>query len=454
MDRVENLAQGINVAVIGGGYAGLAAAVELTHAGIPVTLYDAARQLGGRARSVEYRGEILDNGQHLLLGAYSELLRLMRLVGTNENALLRTPLHLEFPGRFSLTAPHLPAPLHLLYALITSHGLSFAQRLAAARFMGDLRRDNFHLPSDLSVAALLERHGQTGEIRRYLWEPLCLAALNTPLDIASAQIFLNVLRDSFSRHRADSDMLLPRTDAGNLFPAPAARFIKRHGGEILLSLPVRRIIRDDTGFCVINDHSASHFSHIVCAVPPQRLAALAGNLAQDALSLVEKFSYQPIYTLYLRYPDNVTLPHPLLGMSGGFAQWVFDLGRLGRCKGLLAVVVSATGTHEALEREALAQTVHGELCATFGALPPPLWIKTIAEKRATFACTPGLVRPQQATALENFYLAGDYTAGDYPATLEGAVRSGIKVAGLIQKTGIRGTEDRGQRTEGRLGRGF
>ncbi|MFA7241017.1 MAG: hydroxysqualene dehydroxylase HpnE [Sulfuricellaceae bacterium] len=435
------MAQRLNIAVIGGGYAGLAAAVELARADIPVTLYEAAGQLGGRARRVEYRGTTLDNGQHLLLGAYSELLRLMQLVGAEENALLRTPLHLEFPDRFSLTAPHLPAPLHLLYALATARGLSLAQRLAATRFMLALRRANFRLPADFSVATLLERHGQTGELRRCLWEPLCLAALNTPLESASAQIFLNVLRDSFTRSRADSDMLLPRTDATSLFPTPAARYIERHGGEILVSRPVRRIAHNGVDFSVIDDSGTQRYSHIVCAAPPQRLAALAGGLAELAgtLALVEKFSYQPIYTLYLRYPDSVTLPHPLLGMSGSIAQWVFDLGHLGRGKGLLAVVVSAAGAHERLGRETLAQWVHSELCNTFGTLPQPLWIKTIAEKRATFACTPELTRPQQTTALENFYLAGDYTAGDYPATLEGAVRSGVEAAARI----------RGQRTEDR-----
>ena len=437
MARLENLGQRLNVAVVGGGYAGLAAAVELAHADIPVTLYESAKTLGGRARRVEYRGATLDNGQHLLLGAYTELQRLMRLVGAKENGLLRSPLHLEFPGHFSLTAPHLPAPLHLLYALMTSRGLSLAQRLATARFMIKLRLGNFRLLVDISVDALLKTHGQTAEIRRFLWEPLCLAALNTPLECASAQVFLNVLRDSFNRRRADSDMLLPCIDATGLFPEPAARYVERHGGKVRLSCPVRRIVRDGERFSVVGDEGVESFSHVVCAVPPQRLAALVADIPEmvGTLALVKKLAYQPIYSLYLRYPDSVTLPFPLLGMSGGLGQWVFDLGQLGRDRGLLAVVISAVGCHEELAREELVQRMHDELCAAFGTLPPPLWSKTIAEKHATFACTPGVVRPQQATPLKNLYLAGDYTAGDYPATLEGAVRSGGKVATLIKRIG-------------------
>ncbi|TSA41902.1 MAG: FAD-dependent oxidoreductase [Betaproteobacteria bacterium] len=423
----------MNVAVIGGGYAGLSAAVELAQAGIPVTVYESAKQLGGRARRVEYRGETLDNGQHLLLGAYRELLRLMKLVGAEQNALLRLPLQLEFPAHFSLTAPRLPAPLHLLYALATAHGLSTAQRLAALRFMLALRRDGFRLPADISVAALLENHRQTGAIRRFLWEPLCLAALNTPLENASAQVFLNVLRDSFTRRRADSDMLLPCVDATRLFPEPAARYIAQRGGVIRLGTPVRSIVKENGGFSVVADQGARHFSQVVCAVAPQRLAGLAGKLPElaPALHTVSQFAYQPIYSLYLRYPASIALPAPLLGMSGGLTQWVFGLGQMGRSKGLLAAVISAAGAHEKLGRDQLALRVHQELCGAFGNLPPPLWTEVIAEKRATFACSPALERPPQATPLHNFHLAGDYTAGEYPATLEGAIRSGIKVARII-----------------------
>lgn len=427
----------MNVAVVGGGYAGLAAAVELTHAGISVTLYESARQLGGRARRVEYRGEILDNGQHILLGAYRELLRLIRLVGVaEEEALLRLPLHLEFPGHFSLTAPRLPAPLHLLYALMTARGLGAGERFAAARFMLALRRRAFRLPVDTSVDQLLETHGQVGALRRYLWEPLCLAALNTPLESASAQVFLNVLRDSFDRRRADSDMLLPRVDASTLFPEPAARYIERHGSSVRLATPVRRIAKEGSGYTLTTSQGTEYFSHVVCAIPPQRLAALAGDLPElaTAVDTVRRFAYQPIYSLYLHYPPDVALPAPLLGLTGGLAQWVFDLGQLGRTRGLLSVTISAAGKHENLGHDELAHRVHEELCRIFGPLPQPAWTKTIAEKRATFACTTGLQRPLQTTPLQGFYLAGDYTAGDYPATLEGAIRSGVAVARIMTKT--------------------
>ncbi len=424
----------MKTAVIGAGYAGLAAAVELAAHGVPVSVFEAAKQLGGRARRVEHRGLALDNGQHIFLGAYRETLRLMRQAGADPDALLRRlPLQLAIPGRFSLRAAPLPAPLHLALGLIAARGLRLGERLAAVRFMSAMRRLNFQLERDTGAAALLEEYGQTGNLRLYLWEPLCVASLNTPLATASAQTFLNVLRDGLAGSRADSDLLLPLADLTELFPARAAAYLERCGGSIALSRPVRSVRAEADGFTLETDQGCSRFDRVVCAVPPQRLAALTADLPQlaAARAQIARFGYQPIYTVFLQYPAATRLPQPMIGLCGGVAQWLFDHGQMGRAAGLVCAVISAEGPHQALGHDELAQRVDGELRAALPGLPPPLWHKAIAEKRATFACTPGLERPDQSTPLANFFLAGDYTAGDYPATLEGAVRSGVKCAKLI-----------------------
>ncbi|MDP1605326.1 MAG: FAD-dependent oxidoreductase, partial [Rhodocyclaceae bacterium] len=195
------------VAIIGAGYAGLAAAVELADADIKVDVFEASRTLGGRARTVELDGLSVDNGAHILVGAYRETLRLMQKVGAGGTALRREPLHLEFPGKVKISAPPhcipAPAPLHLAWALLTAQGLSFADKLAAIRFMRTQQARNFRLAADITAAELFS--DQPERVRRYLWEPLCLAALNTPVAIASAQVFLNVLRDSLAADRAASD---------------------------------------------------------------------------------------------------------------------------------------------------------------------------------------------------------------------------------------------------------
>jgi len=422
-----------HVAVIGGGCAGLAAATRLAEHGIAVTLFEASSTLGGRARRVQWKGQALDNGQHILLGAYSETLGLLRLAGEAEDkTLLRLPLQLATQHEFSLrTASCLPAPLHILAGLFTAKGLAIGERLAAIRFMAWLKLVDFKLVQDETLQSLLVRKAQPARIIKLLWEPLCLAALNTPLQMASAQIYLNVLRDSFSKSASDSDMLLPRCDLSTLITEPLAAYIAAKSGRVEIGTPINKVLQSGSGFLVeTDDGTQTHFSRVIVAVSPFRLASLVGHLPKlaEAISLCEQFSYQPIYTIYLQYPKTIELPSPMIGFARGYGQWVFDRGRICGQHGLLAVVISAEGMHQELTQENLAEEVENELSRHFPQLPKPLWHKVIAEKRATFACTPNLQRPNQRTALQGLYLAGDYTAGDYPATIEGAVRSGIQCA--------------------------
>ncbi|TRZ65645.1 MAG: FAD-dependent oxidoreductase, partial [Rhodocyclaceae bacterium] len=213
---MENLAEELRplakVAIIGAGYAGMAAATELATHGISVTVFESSRVLGGRARAIETTGTTVDNGQHILIGAYRESLRLMRQVGADpQRLLLRLPLTLAYPGQLRVATPRLPAPLHLALGLLGARGLSWSDKLAAIRFMRALKHQDFRLPDqrqDCSVSALLDTHRQPDRLRTYLWEPLCVAALNTPADAASAQVFLNVLRDSLAAERSASDLLL------------------------------------------------------------------------------------------------------------------------------------------------------------------------------------------------------------------------------------------------------
>jgi squalene-associated FAD-dependent desaturase len=412
----------------------MAAAVTLAAHGIPVTVFESAQQLGGRSRGVMHQSTQLDNGQHLLLGCYRETLRLIELVGGNiEQDFLRLPLQLDLHGHFSLKAPRLPAPLHLLVALLTAQGLTWNERIKAARFMLALRRMIFRLPKDMTVAELLAQYGQDADLTLKLWEPLCIAALNTPIHKASAQVLLNVLRDALNRTRADSDMLLPRIDFTALFPQRAANYVEQHGGKVLTSCGVEAIVPKDNGIELITTDGTHTFSHVICAAPPTVAAKLLGSIAAlaETVAQIDTLQHQPIYTLYLQYPRHVALPHAMLGLHQRYSQWLFDKGRIAGQHGLLAAVISAEGIHQELPQEELAQKVIAELREEFGIAEQPEWFKVIAEKRATFCCSPNLHRPSQQTALPRLLLAGDYTAGEYPATLEGAVMSGVKCADVV-----------------------
>lgn len=419
------------IAVIGGGLAGLSAASKLAKAGVNVTLFEAAPQLGGRARALIWKGQSLDNGQHILLGAYHETLNLMASIGVNtETALLRLPLALNMHGAFSLKAKNLPAPIHLLLGLLTAKGLSWHERFAAVRFFVWLKIKRFQLNADEPLSHLLVRHHQPEKLIKSLWEPLCLAALNTPIEKASAQIYLNILRDSFNQSKTDSDLLLPKLDLSALLSEPLSENIQQYGGKIELNKTVSNVEKTANGFKLsIANQAHLEFSHVVIACSPHHLGAITSklNLTQDTGT----FDYQPIYTVYIQYPSHIKLPNIMTGFTQGIAQWAFDRGQLCGQEGLVAVIVSAEGPHQKLSQQGLADAVIAEIEMAFPYLPKPEWHKVIAEKRATFACTAGLNRPSQETRTKKLFLAGDYTQGDYPATIEGAIRSGLSAAQLV-----------------------
>jgi len=440
------LGNGFNTAVIGGGYAGMAAAVTLSERGIPVTVFESAKQLGGRARGVWHKDTQLDNGQHILLGCYRNTIRLIEQVGGNiEQDFLRLPLQLTLHNRFELKAPNLPAPLHLLIALLFAKGLSFAERIQAARFMQSMRKHDFKLPSpasgrgaegegcDISALDLLRAQGQSEDLIRLMWEPICISALNTPTSKASAQVLLNVLRDSLNGSFSDSEMLLPRPNFSELFPNRAAQYLAQRGGRVLTSCGVDAITPCDDGFELLTAQGPQRFSQVICAASPANTARLLRGITQliPVAEQIEAISYQPIYTVYLQYSAKVTLPQAMLGFDRCFAQWLFDKGRIAGQHGLIAVVISAEGLHQELSHEQLTHKVIQELHEQLGIAETPLWHQVIAEKRATFSCTVNMQRPANTTPHPNILLAGDYTAGDYPATLEGAVMSGIQAANAI-----------------------
>jgi squalene-associated FAD-dependent desaturase len=435
------VAEELNVAVIGGGYAGMAAAVTLAARGVPVTVFESARQLGGRARGVARDGLMLDNGQHILLGCYRDTLRLIEQAGGHVEAdFLRLPLQLTLHRRFELKAPALPAPLHLLAGLLSARGLTLRQRLAAARFMLAMRRARFRLARDVTALELLRAQRQDEALIRLLWEPICISALNTPAAKASAQVLLNVLRDSLNGARRDSEILLPRLDFSALFPERAAAYVKSRGGEVHLSCGVEAIVPRGGAIELVTARGPQRYTHAVCAASPAGAARLFRALPPLAATAaqIEALPFQPIYTVYLQYPGHVRLPHPMLGLDRCFSQWLFDRGQIaGRQgqiagqQGLIAAVISAEGAHQELDHARLASKVAQELREQLGIDEAPLWHQVIAEKRATFSCEPGLERPGALTPVPGLFLAGDYTAGDYPATLEGAVRSGIRCADAI-----------------------
>lgn len=430
--------------VVGGGWSGLAAAAELSLAGRAPVVFESARQLGGRARSVRVGDLTLDNGQHLLLGACRELLNwLRRLHGPDLPPLDRSRFRLPLfgPGRnIMLTVPPLPAPLHSLAALLTARGLRWRERWAACRLGHSLGFEPDPDQDDEDVLAWLQRMEQPPTLIEDLWAPLCLAALNTPPERASARTFRRLLRETLSAGRNDSDLLLSRVDLGRLFPLPAADYVESRGGRVRIATRITSLLLegDNVRGVVTGEGETVEAAHVVLALPPLQAARLLrphSALASLAEAL-ESVEYQPITTVYLRYAARVRLPHAMIGLNGTTAQWLFrphedEHGTV------IAAVISGSGPHMDCSREVVGGQVADELAQRFPHWPEPADTTVLRERRATFACHPGIEtrRPPHRTAVTGLWLAGDYTAAGYPATLEGAVRSGVECARLVDLQG-------------------
>jgi squalene-associated FAD-dependent desaturase len=437
------------VAVIGAGWAGCACAVVLAKKGLRVSLLEQSRSLGGRARGVTLEGVALDNGQHLLIGAFRRTLGLIERVhpaGRAPPLFRRFPLTLRPFGTgaadaVALRAGRLPAPFHLASAILTARGLTLPERLALVGDYRRLARAGFRTPAGQTVAQCFA--GTPLRALAAVWEPLCIAALNTPPETASAQVFANVLRLAFAERAGDSDFLVPASDLTALFPEPAARLVTRHGGNVRTGLAVRGIVRTGDGISVGAGGTQETYDAAVVAVAPHQLAAALGAGAElDAawrapLAQVAALTWESITTVYLAYAEPVTLPLPMLRLDDAPGQWVFDRSRAldaaapGGARALLAVVISTSGPHDAQDQGTLAAAADAQLRRLAGQWPLPVWSRVIAERRATYACTPRAIRPTAGRVGPGLYLAGDYTDADLPATLEAATRSGVAAARAV-----------------------
>jgi len=419
------------VAVAGGGWAGLAAAIEATLQGDAVTLFEMAPQLGGRARRVDAGNLTLDNGQHILIGAYTETLRLMRVVGVDPAAaFLRTPLSLKDAEGQGLSLPPGPPMLAFVRGVLDQSGWAMGERLKLLRAAAGWGWRRFECAADATVNDLTAKLPEA--VRRDLIDPLCVAALNTPAHEASAAVFLRVIRDALFACPGSADLMLPRVRLTELLPAPAARWLEQSGASIRLGRRVDRLVQHESGWSV----NGEAFDHVVIATTAVEAARLLQSIDASWASAAAALRYEPIVTVYAQ-SDGTRLPQAMLALRCDDAQWpaqfVFDHGQLGGDAGLLAFVIS--GAQGWLDR-GLKATRHATLAQAKALLGPHLKgalriVRDFTEKRATFRCTPGLHRPRAHVA-PSLVVAGDYVAGPYPATLEGAVRSGVaavKVAG-------------------------
>ena len=437
--------------VVGAGFAGLSAAVRLTRRGARVLVVEARARLGGRATAFPDRetGELVDNGQHILLGCYTETFAFLREIGAEHHVRLQPQLGvtmIDRAGRRSrLACPRLPAPFHLVAGILDWDALSWRDRLAVAGMATPLNNARRELKPGSGVKAAspdetvenwLIRNGQTARIREMLWDPLAIAALNQPTDQAAAPTFARVLAEMFGRDPRAAAIALPTKPLHLMYAEPAREYLERHGGTVLTGATAKVALQAGAAAGVRVGADVYEARHVISAVPWFGLAALFDETPAvfvDVVARAGRMASSPIVTVNLWF-DRRVIDEPFIGLPGRAMQWVFDKRLVfGEEASHLSLVSSGAASILAKTNEELIAAALEEI---FEAMPEARAARlvratVVREPRATFSLAPGQPqRPAAETGIRGFLLAGDWTDTGLPATIEGAVRSGHRAAEL------------------------
>jgi squalene-associated FAD-dependent desaturase len=442
-----------DVIVIGAGFAGLSAAVRLASAGLRVEVFEQAPRLGGRASAFTDKasGERVDNGQHVLFGCYRETYAFLRAIGAESLAPLQPRLRLPMAGAdgrvVALECPRLPPPLHLPAGLLRWRALTVAERFAALRVGRVLRRARRHgmahvaaeVPESMTVTGWLDQHRQPRRVRDWLWHPLTFAALNQAPDIAAAAPFVRVAAQLFGPALDDSAVGLARVPLDEMYAEPAVRFIERRGGTVHLKTPVGVVVEKDGS--VVGVRASGKLvpaSAVVSSVPWHAFGDLWEDgippAVEPAARAAASLDSSPIVTVNL-WLDGPVMNETFVGLVDAPVHWAFDKAAIvGERLSHLAVVTSGADHLVGIDNDEVTRITVEHLSRALPLMRSRTVLRSVVvrEHRATFSVAPGGPRrPDAATGLRGFYLAGDWTNTGLPATIEGAVISGHAAAGLI-----------------------
>ncbi len=442
-----------DVAVIGGGLAGLSTACALAQSGYSVRLLERRPYVGGRASSYEHPGtsEVIDNCQHILLGCCTNLIGFYRKLGVADQVRwFDSMTFLEPGGKRSVLHPSsLPAPLHNSPSFFAASALSLADKVAIARGMlAFLRR----VPEDdgENFAHWLARHGQTQRAIARFWNPVLVSALNEDLDRVSVHYAGMVFRTSFMQSPQAGGMGIPTIPLSELY-GHAVEFIASHGGEVKLRANVESLFHDAASrrWQLDTEAGSIETDAVVLALSFEAMQKLLPALPSTKdgsekvlLHELEHFEHSPITGIHFWFDRRITdLEHAVL--LDTTIQWMYNKSllqperRADDSGSYLELVVSASKSLVGKSRQEIIDLALQELALFFPEVRKAALIKAavVKEVRATFSVTPGLdaYRPGPATAWPHLFLAGDWTATGWPSTMEGAVRSGHLAAEALTR---------------------
>jgi len=442
------------VLIVGGGLSGLAAGVELASHGTPVVILEQKSYPGGRAYSFSdpVTGDIIDNGQHVLIAGYDRTMHFLETIGTRDLLRIQPQPSLVFHhpdrGFRSFRLPKLPSPLHLLLGALTTDLFSVADRLRLLRAGLDVRRctgPREKLVEDATVDQWLNSVGQSEEAKRSFWEPLAVSIMNEHISAASALVFIRSLRKAFFAGWKEAALAIPSVGLSTLYVDAAVDYIRRKGGEVRCSADVVEIILENG--CVtglrFRDGSVQEGSACLLTVPSNKLRGLLPDSLSGlkSLSVIMDLPVSPIVSIHLWFGSEF-MEHDVVGLIGKRIQWVFNKRKLSKEPDTgpnVSAVISAARDFVSYNNEALTAVALEDLRLVYGSrVGEPLHVVVIREKRATFSATPAAerARPATRTVIPNLFLCGDWTDTGYPATIEGAVISGERGAAAARASSV------------------
>ena len=440
-----------HVVVVGGGLAGLRAAVSLADAGARVTLLESRNSLGGRARSFAdpATGEVVDNGQHLFIAGYRRTLAFLDRLGTGNRVIFQDRLRVSFTrsgGEIStLDCPRAPAPWHLILGMFRLRGIPLRDKICLGRIWKELKGSGTVVPGTAgfeTVSAWLTRLGQGPRSRDLFWDPLTVAALNEVPDKASAAGLKRVLRTMMAEPWPNARLGMATVGLSDLYSEPAGRIVEGKGGAIHLNRPAAGLDLEGGRVRAVRlaDGTRIEADGVISALPPAALLRLLPEAPQlnGLAQALRRFKSSPIVSVNL-WLDRPITRDLFVALIGCRFQWLFNKQAILRLAGIQAGYISliASAAYGLLDRpnEEVVRIALEDLQACYPQLGrlSPTRSQVVREREATVSLTPETekLRPGPKTAVGNLFLAGDWTATGLPATLESAVLSGESVAEAV-----------------------
>jgi zeta-carotene desaturase len=449
------------VVIVGGGVAGIAAAVAAADAGWRAELIETRIKLGGRATSFDdvRSGVELDNCQHVVMGCCTNILELYDRLGVLDEIDWHETLWFARGGgaRDALSiAPVLPAPLHYAPSFLRMKLFSFAEKRAIAQAflailrMGPKGRVRW---TGRAFGEFLAETRQPARVVELFWDPVVISACNLPSARCEAAHALKVFDEGMLAHRFAGAVGVARVPLRRLYDK-VEEIVAATGGALRLRTSAKALAFDGarvTG--VVCDDGLANGQAFIAAVPPGRLARLCSGTLREAdkrLANLEKFAFSPILGVHLAFRRRVT-EVPNLALPGRATHWLFahEAPAGAPFAQRIEAVASACEAWDGLSEEETARRVLADMSWALGVSADDLardlaWSRPVLERHATFASTPGVdaIRPRAAPeagdlkgGVPNLFLAGEWTSTDWPSTMEGAARSGFAAAAACTAAG-------------------